>query len=43
MKKWKVTKKIRGGVFIVKDLPRGKTGKVVRSMVAAMPLGISSN
>ncbi|CAG7728489.1 unnamed protein product [Allacma fusca] len=31
-------KKIRGGVFIVPTIPRGKTGKVVRSMVATMNL-----
>jgi len=31
-------KKLRGGVFIVPSLPRGKTGKVVRSMVAALHL-----
>lgn len=31
-------KKLRGGVYIVESLPRGKTGKIVRSMVAEMPL-----
>ena len=31
-------KKIRGGVFIVEQLPRGKTGKVVRSMAANISL-----
>ncbi|CAL8086990.1 unnamed protein product [Orchesella dallaii] len=31
-------KKIRGGVFLVKNLPRGKTGKVLRSEAAKLPL-----
>jgi acyl-coenzyme A synthetase/AMP-(fatty) acid ligase len=31
-------KKLRGGVYIVSALPRGKTGKIVRSMAATMPI-----
>ena len=31
-------KQIRGGVYIVDSLPRGKTGKVARNLVAEMDL-----
>ena len=33
-------KRIRGGVFIVEELPKGKTGKITRSLVAQMPLPV---
>jgi len=31
-------KKLRGGVYLVDSLPRGRTGKVVRSAAAQLPL-----
>ncbi|CAG7785994.1 unnamed protein product [Allacma fusca] len=32
-------KKIRGGLFILEELPRGKTGKITRNLVAQLNLG----
>lgn len=31
-------KHLRGGVFFVKDLPKGKTGKVTRQLVEKLEL-----
>ncbi|XP_021943567.2 4-coumarate--CoA ligase 1 [Folsomia candida] len=31
-------KQLKGGLYIVEDFPKGKTGKVVRTMVGQMPL-----
>lgn len=35
-------KRLRGGVFVVKSLPRGKTGKVLRSEAAKLSLEIKN-